>query len=179
MKKFIILFILISKTISANCDVIFFPQQYAAFCYSTEFIYNFEKAKNSKNTIDFWGGVGCVGSFFYFNQPAYGFEIAIEKRHYFQPDNYKNFFISAYLGSAYMTDFKNANYIGVIPGVKINYKAQISPKTILEPYISLSIPVMYDIKGSQGFFPIPVLTLGARFGLFKMKNETAPSSRAR
>ena len=41
-----------------------------------------------------------------------------------------------------MTNFKyrqsSENTIGIIPGLKINYKAQISCKTILEPYISLS-----------------------------------------
>jgi hypothetical protein len=171
MKKFIIVFILISKTFAANCDVIFFPRQYAVFCYSAEFIYSYEKVKKVKNTTVFWGGVGCVGSFIYFDQPTYGLEIAIEKRHYFQAEKYKNFFVSAYVGTAYMTDFNYAHDIGIIPGFKINYKAQISPKTILEPYISLSIPVMYDTKNKTGFFPIPVLTVGVRFGLFKLKRE--------
>lgn len=170
MKKLILLFILISKSLPSHCDVIFVPRQYSGLCYSAELIYSFEKAKKVKNTTVFWGGVGTVGSFLYPDEPAYGLEIAIEKRHYFQPDNFKHFFISAYLGTAYMTDFDNSSNIGVIPGFKINYKAQITQRTILEPYISLSLPIMYDISFSSGYFPVPILTFGARFGLSKLKN---------
>lgn len=75
-----------------------------------------------------------------------------------------------------MTEFKYAHDIGIIPGIKINYKAQISPKTIVEPYLSLSLPIIYDTKAISGFFPIPVLTVGARFGLFKLKNNIKSST---
>jgi len=104
--------------------------------------------------------------------PAYGLEVAIEKRHYFKPDVYRNFFISAYLGTAYMTNFNNTSHIGVVPGVKINYKAQLTPKLILEPYLSLSLPVTYDVHDSFVYFPFPALTIGARFGLSNLKNKT-------
>ena len=174
MKKKIVLLILISTTAAARCDVIFVPRQYAAFCYSAEFIFSYEKVRKIKNTIVFWGGVGCVGSFKYFDQPTYGLELAVEKRHYFQSEKYKHFFISAYIGTAYMTEFKYAHDIGIIPGFKINYKAQISLRTILEPYISLSLPLMYDTKARIGLFPLPVLTFGARFGFFKLKNDKKP-----
>jgi hypothetical protein len=176
MKKVVVLSILVSMTLTAWCDVIFVPRQYSVFCYSAEFIYSYEKVKKIKNTTVFWGGVGCVGSFLFIDQPTYGLEIAVEKRHYFRADKYKHFFISAYIGAAYMTEFKYAHDVGIIPGFKINYKAQISPKTILEPYLSLSLPIMYDIKARAGFFPIPVLTVGARFGLFKLKNNIKPST---
>jgi hypothetical protein len=79
MKKIIVLFILISMTAAARCDVIFFPRQYAALCYWVEFIYSYEKVKKIKNTTVFWGGAGCVGSFLYIDQPTYGLEIAVEK----------------------------------------------------------------------------------------------------
>ncbi len=171
MKKITVLFILVTMTSTAWCDVIFFPHQYAVLCYSAEFIFSYEKVKKIKNTTVFWGGVGCVGSFIYFDQPTYGLEIAVEKRHYFQSEKYKHLFISAYIGAAYMTEFEDAHDIGIIPGFKINYKAQISPRTILEPYLSLSLPIMYDTKAMTGFIPIPVLTVGARFGLFKLKNN--------
>ena len=80
MKKIIVLSILVSMTSTARCDVIFFPRQYAALCYSAEFIYSYEKVKKIKNTTVFWGGVGCVGSFLFIDQPTYGLEIAVEKK---------------------------------------------------------------------------------------------------
>ena len=170
MKKFIISFILISISVASNCDVIFYPQyHHDQLCYSTELIYSFEKAKNNNWTTVFWGGAGCVGSLKSLGQPSYGLEIAVEKRYYFQKNNYKHFFVSAYLGSAYMTDFKDASNIGIIPGIKINYKAEISNKLLLEPYISLSYPLTYDFKESIGIKPVPVWTLGVRFGLFNLK----------
>ena len=170
MKKILFLFMLVSVANAARCDVIFVPRQYAAICYSAEFIYSYEILKKPKNTTVFWGGVGCVGSFINSNQPTYGVEIAVEKRHYFQPEKFKHFFISAYIGAAYMTEFKYAHDIGIIPGLKINYKAQTSRGTVLEPYISLSLPIMRDVKENIRFFPIPVVTVGARFGLNKLRN---------
>jgi hypothetical protein len=171
MNRIIILVILISKTLSGFSDVIFFPHQYAAFCYSAEFIYSLEKTKKSKNSSVLWGGIGCVGSFAYFDHPTYGLELALEKRHYFKSDKYKYFFISAYIGTAIMSDFKYAHDIGIVPGLKFNYKTQISQKAIFEPYLSLSLPIMYDFKEKVGFFPIPVLTIGVRFGLEKLINK--------
>ena len=172
MKKFIILLTLTSISIVSNCDVIFYPQyHHDQLCYSTELIYSFEKAKNNNWTTVFWGGAGCVGSLKSIDHPSYGLEIAVEKRLYFQKDNYKHFFVSAYLGSAYMTDFKDASNIGIIPGIKINYKAEISNKLLLEPYISLSYPLTYNFKESIGIKPVPVMTFGVRFGLFKLKKD--------
>ena len=171
MKKFIISITLTTISIASNCDVIFYPQyHHDQLCYSTELIYSLEKAKNHNWTTVFWGGAGCVGSLKSIDHPSYGLEIAVEKRLYFQKDNYKHFFVSAYLGSAYMTDFKDASNIGIIPGIKINYKAEISNKLLLEPYISLSYPLTYDFKESIGIKPVPIMTLGVRFGLFKLKN---------
>ena len=166
--------ILTIKTMSANCDVIFFPYQYTLICYSAELIYSQENIKRPKNTTNFWAGTGVIGSFLYLDMPTYGLEVAIEKRHYFKPDEFKHFFISAYLGTAYMTNFNNTSHIGLVPGLKINYKAQLTPKLILEPYVSLSLPITYDLLDSSGFFPFPALTIGARFGLSNLKNKTKP-----
>jgi len=163
---------LVIRSLTADCDVIFFPDQYAAFCYSLELIYNYELIKKPKNTTNFWVGVGCVGSFFYIDRPTYGIELAYEKRHYFKSENYKHFSICGYIGLAYMTEFKYAHDIGLIPGFKVTYKAQIAQNIILEPYISLSVPIVYDVKESVGFFPIPVATIGVRFGLSKLKNRS-------
>ena len=176
MKKTVILLLLTIKTISANCDVIFFPYQYTLFCYSAEFIYSSEKVKKPKNTTNYWAGVGVVGSFYYLDIPVGGLEFAVEKRHYFKPDIFKNFFISAYAGVAYMTDFNNISHIGLVPGFKINYKRQISQRLILEPYLSISLPLTYDLKDTSGYVPFPALTIGARFGLSKLKNEIKPKT---
>ena len=179
MKKLIFILILTIKTMSANCDVIFFPYQYTLLCYSAELIYSQENIKRPKNTTNFWAGTGVVGSFFYLDMPTYGLEVAIEKRHYFKADEFKKFFISAYIGAAYMTDFKNTSHIGLVPGVKINYKAQLTPKLILEPYVSLSLPITYDLRDTFGYFPFPALTIGARFGLSNMKNKIKPRNQAK
>ena len=176
MKKILIILILSAKTFSAKSDVIYFPYQYALFCYSAEFINSFEKINNLRNTTDSWFGAGCVGSFFYLDKPALGFETAIEKRHYFQPEKYKNFFISAYIGAAYVSNFNDISSIGIIPGLKINYKAQLSPKAVLEPYLSLSLPLSIDLESSSRNPIFPVLTVGVRFGLNELINDIKSGS---
>ena len=90
MKKALIFLLLLVKTSTANCDVIYFPYQYTFFCYSAELIYSFEKAKKAKNTTNYWGGIGVVGSFYYLDKPTCGLELAIEKRHYFVKTRYAN-----------------------------------------------------------------------------------------
>ncbi len=135
MKKTVILLLLTIKTISANCDVIYFPYQYSLLCYSVEYIYSFEKAKKVKNTTSFWIGGGCVGSFLALSHPFMGVECAIEKRHYFKPDQFNKFFISVYLGTAYVSDLKDVSSIGIIPGLKINYKIQKNPKCNCFPHV--------------------------------------------
>ena len=141
-----------------------------------EYIYSFEKAKKVKNTTSFWIGGGCVGSFFALSHPFFGVECAIEKRHYFKPDQFNKFFISGYLGTAYVSDFKDVSSIGIIPGLKINYKIQNNPKTIVEPYLSLSLPISYNLEASVKNYTIPVLTLGVRFGGCKLKKDIKPQT---
>ena len=171
MKKAIIILLLFCKSFSAKCDVIYFPYQYALFCYSIEGIYNYEIAKKPKNTTCLWIGVGCVGSFFAINHPFFGLECAIEKRHYFKPNEFNKFFISGYLGTAYVSDFKNVSSVGIIPGFKINYKSQNEPKTLIEPYLGLSFPISYNLEASVMNYTLPVLTVGVRFGGSKLKNR--------
>jgi hypothetical protein len=98
-------------------------------------------------------------------------ELAAEKRHYFKPDYFKHFFLSCYLGVAYMNNVEGVNLIGLIPGLKFNYKAQLSQKLFIEPYLSLSVPLTCDIKFQDAFVPIPILTLGARFGISSLINK--------
>ena len=168
-KKFSLAVILSLSTLIVYADVIFFPRQYSLLCYSAEFTLSLEKCVKPKATNTLWGGVGCVGSFFYFNQPVVGLEVAYERRHYFKADVYKEFFISYYLGTALMTDLDDTKYFGIVPGCKINYKAVIKNNFLIEPYVGLSVPFTYDLPDIAGYLPIPVLTIGTRIGLGKVK----------
>jgi len=168
IKKNILIVCLSLYSLAGSADVIFFPRQYSVLCYSAEFILSLEKSVKPKTTNVLWSGIGCVGSFYYFDQPVYGLELGYERRHYFKPDSYKHFSISPYIGTALMTDFESIKYIGIVPGVKVNYNAQISKNLLLEPYLSLSIPLIYDIPNIEGYVPFPVLTIGVRIGLGKL-----------
>lgn len=182
MRRIVLVFIAGFISLSAYSDVIFFPSPYVAFCYSAEFTLCQENTLKPKSSRAWWAGIGCVGPFTFANIPAgwvsrqsYGLEIATEKRHYFKPDTYRNFFFSTYIGAALMTDFKyskyieHVNYIGLVPGLKFNYKASVYKDLVLEPYLSLSLPLMYDFREKVFLFPQPVITLGARIGLIKLK----------
>lgn len=171
MKKTLVVFLLVFKVTYGNCDVIFFPVQYSVFCYSVELTSMRENIKTSKNTSGFWTGVGCVGSFFYLDHPVGGLEMAFEGRHYFKPDLYKRFFFSWYAGGALMTDFENTIDVGLVPGIKINYKSQISKRMVLEPYIGLSLPLTYNIENSHPYVPLPTLTIGVRFGFSELVHK--------
>ncbi len=169
MKRIISILAFLSFTLSAYSDVIYFPYQYSLISYSAELIYSSEKVNGDKRSTVLWGGIGGVGSFFYLDQPTLGLELAIEKRHYFKPEEFEHFFMSGYIGTAYMTNFNDISDIGIVPGIKINYKAQLSQKIILEPYISISLPISYSITYTSMYVPFPVATIGLRFGLCTLK----------
>jgi len=176
MKKviLIILFFILSK--SAKCDVIFFPYPFTGVVYSAEVIYSFENLKKAKNTTNYWGGCGIVGSMVYASEkPLFGLEAAIERRHYFKPEKFNHFFISAYLGGAYMTDFGSFSSIGLVPGLKINYKANLTTNLVIEPYVSLSLPITHELTRYQDTLAFPALTFGARFGFNKL-NDRRPKN---
>ena len=165
MKKALIIIIFLFGSLSAKSDVIYFPYQYTLVSYSVEFIYSAEWVKKLKSSNVFWAGTGIVGSFFYMKKPTAGVEVAYERRFYFKPDLYNHFFISGYLGAAYMTNFKNINDVGIVPGFKLNYKAQLKKNLVLEPYVGLSLPV------TVGYLPFPVATVGLRLGICKLKKR--------
>jgi len=172
MKKtiLVILFILSCKVV--KCDVIFFPYPFTGFSYSTELIFSFENFKKAKNTTNYWAGCGIVGSLVYrYEKPLFGLETAIERRHYFKSDQFKHFFISAYIGGAYMTDFGYFSSIGLVPGFKINYKANLTTNLVLEPYISLSLPITHELTKYPDTIAFPALTFGARFGFNKLNDK--------
>jgi hypothetical protein len=158
---------------SSKCDVIHIPYPFTGICYSIEAIYSLESFKKPRNTSTFWVGFGHVGSIVEtFEKPFFGLEAAIEKRFYFKPDKYKNFFVSAYLGTAYMTDFDDFSSIGLVPGLKLNYKIRLYSTIILEPYMSLSFPITRELSKYPDTIAFPALTFGARFGINKLKDKS-------
>ncbi|MEE4177834.1 MAG: hypothetical protein V2I46_10010 [Bacteroides sp.] len=173
MKKAIIIFLFLFQSFSAKPDVIYFPYQYAFLCYSIEAIYNYEIAMNPSNTLCLWAGGGMVGSFLFLPYPFLGLEGAVEFRHYSEAHAFRKFFISGYLGTAYVTNFQLSS-IGIIPGLKINYKFQNVPERLIEPYLSLSLPISYSLYASVRNYTFPVLTVGVRFGFSKLRNRLDP-----
>ena len=171
MKRILTILALLSCTLFAKCDVIFFPYQYSLVCYSVEFTYSYEIAKKIKSSTVFWGGVGTVGSFYYLNEPRAGLELAVERRRYFKPEQFSRFFISGYFGVAYMTDFGNNNDLGFVPGFKFNYKAQLSRSLVLEPYLGLSLPITLNLDNTGFYVPFPVATFGIRLGISTLKKS--------
>jgi len=171
MKRTLIILAVLFLSLSAKCDVIFYPYQYALISYSVEFTYSYEIVKKIKSSTVFWGGVGTVGSLYYLNEPRAGLELAVERRRYFKPEQYKHFFISAYIGAAYMTDFGNNNDLGLVPGFKFNYKAQLSRSLVLEPYLGLSLPITLNLDHTGFYVPFPVATIGIRLGISKLKKS--------
>ncbi len=169
MKKtllFITFFLIASQTYA---DVIFTPIEYSGISYSLEAVSSSEKTTSSYGTTALWAGAGTVGSFFFINMPFWGVEISIEKRHYFKPKTYKGLFISAYMGIALMTDLHTLLDFGLVPGVKLNYKIRPSKNFAIEPYVGLSVPFAYCLTYNGLYFPLPVLTLGVRFGFNSVK----------
>jgi hypothetical protein len=173
MKKIVLVFILLMVSTShANCDVIYFPYPFTGICYSLEATYSYERIKKPHATTTYWGGFGRVGSIFEeYNERIYGLEAAVERRYYFQSNKFKHFFLSAYLGTAFMTEFDNFSSMGLVPGLKVNYKANLFSNFILEPYISLSLPITHELTKYPDTIAFPALTFGARFGFEKLKDK--------
>ena len=172
MKKTLTILAFLSFTLYAKCDVIFFPIQYTYASYSFELIYSYEKVKGPKTSNVLWGGIGGVGSFFYAETPYYGIEFAVERRRYHRSDSFKNFFYSGYIGAACMTNLRDGYDLGVVPGLKINYKAQISNSIVLEPYLGISLPITMNMHNTAFFYvPFPVVTIGLRLGINQLKNK--------
>jgi hypothetical protein len=171
MQRILIIVAFLSLSFSAKGDVIFFPYQYTYASYSVEFIYSYEIAKKPQSSNVLWGGAGVVGSFFYLEEPSFGFEIAYERRKYFKSESFDRFFFSGYIGIAYMTKFRDQNDIGFVPGIKLNYKAQLTKDLLLEPYFGISLPVTLHVKNTGFYVPFPVATIGFRFGIGTLKRK--------
>lgn len=134
----------------------------------------YDEAGMGRWSTSLWAGIGTVGSFAaLYDPPAAGAELAVEKRFYFKPGAYKHFFISGYAGIAYMGYVKSMNFMGIVPGLKINYKAHLSGSFILEPYLGVSMPVPYDLEDRTILTPFPVATIGLRIGFSTLKRRPA------
>ena len=70
-----------------------------------------------------------------------------------------------------MNDLKDISDFGIVPGFKINYKGQLSPETVIEPYISLSLPFTWEVEDFDKYITLPVITLGIRIGLCNFKEK--------
>lgn len=199
-KNFIIIFIISFFCLKSNSqiitpyskqnnlkDVIFAPVTSYGLCTSYEFIFWKEKPFTKYNTYNFWGGGGVIVPVWFLPLPALGLEGAFELRQYFKPEQFKKLNMSVYTGIAYMLapifghGIFYSNFIGFVPGVKINYKFE-KPKVIIDPYISISRPMYSDINYSirmannfndwiryidKGI----ILTFGVRFSLNKNTEE--------
>ena len=175
MKKTTIIIVFLLFPLITYGDVIFIPYQYSLFSYSAELVYSYEKVTGPYKTNVFWAGAGTVCSFLYLDEPKYGLELALERRHYFKSDEYRHFFFSVYLGTALMTDrdFREKD-LGIVPGIKINYKSQQYRKLVLEPYISLSLPVSFNVDQWNDwnmYVPFPLATIGIRLGICNLKRN--------
>lgn len=145
--KYLILILFLLPGIS-KADIIYYPHEGFGPALSLEGIGSFEFPFTHQNTINLWGGLGAVAMVEAIGKPAYGAEMAIEMRHYFNNKNYENFNLGLYMGLAYMKYpyFYRGNYIdsrksvGFVPGLKFTYKKQINSWLIGEPYIGLSMP---------------------------------------
>lgn len=166
-----------------KADVIYSPITEFGFVLSLELIGSYELHFTKYNTINFWGGAGAVSPINSLFHPALGAEVAVEIRHYFKANGFKNFNIGLYTGFASMKapQFYNGfdgykNSVGIVPGLKLAYKKRINSWLVGEPYLGISAPWYADnykelsdhISHSDPGF---IVTLGLRIGINKV-NKT-------
>ena len=70
-----------------------------------------------------------------------------------------------------MRGFDNYYEFGIVPGLKFNYKAQLSKGIFLEPYVSLSIPIVLSIDFHLDGIPFPEATIGVRIGFSTLRKS--------
>ena len=68
-----------------------------------------------------------------------------------------------------MTDFSNTHDLGLVPGFKLNYKAQLSKNLVFEPYVGISLPITIEMNDRHFYFPFPMATIGVRMGINTLK----------
>jgi hypothetical protein len=178
MKRFLVIFLLL-LSFQVRGDIIFFPFYKGLYSYSIEGIYSFEKNITKRMTKSYWCGTGIVGNFFYPQYHAEGLEAGFELRRYFKKDKYKGLNIGIYFGPAFMVtghqQFKEDEriiYFGVIPGLKLTYKAKVFKSFYTEPYLSASIPWYINMSDNKYHQPSleAYFTIGVRICFIKFKN---------
>ena len=184
MKKVLIIFILLFQVNHASkADVIYTPLRNFGLCFSLEFIANYEIPFTKFNTFNIWIGTGAVSSIDKLQYPALGSEVAIEFRHYFKHNSFKNFNVGLYAGLAFM---HNVPYFygqgirgredlkGFVPGIKLTYKLKINKLLAIEPYVGASTPFYSDQANSfDDIFknePGLIVTFGLRIGINHVKS---------
>jgi hypothetical protein len=97
MKRIVSICILtIFFKIAAFADVIYSPLTNIGAALSLEIIGSYEIHFTKHNTINFWGGAGMVSPITGLFHPAIGTEVAVEIRHYFKSNSFKNFNLGIY-----------------------------------------------------------------------------------
>lgn len=168
MRKLLAILLFVFAFNSAKCDVIpYWLNHYALIGYSFEGIISYEKLIDYNTTWNYWAGGGIVGSALYLNEPAFGIEGAIEWRLYFKRDKFSGLNCSMYLGTSLMYNNQEKLNLGVLPGLKLTHKSLINGKVLVEPYVSLSFPISYNLTHTHPWMPFPVATIGLRVGMHK------------
>ena len=184
MKKILLIFILLSQVNNASkADVIYDPFRSFGLCLSLELIANYEMQFTKYHTFNIWIGTGAVSSINSLKHPALGSEVAIELRHYFKPNSFRNFNMGIYAGLAFMhnapyfygEDLKGyENLRGFVPGIKLTYKLRINKLLAIEPYFGASTPFYIDQANSfDDMFkdePGLIITFGIRVGINHVKS---------
>ena len=164
----LIIFLLLAGNFNAQADVIF-PPFVKGIAISFEGIASYEMPISKFNTVNLWGGLGLVSPIDMSKHPAFGLEGALELRQYFSENTYKGFNLGLYIGLARMyypvfvrdnTSTTNS-FTGLVPGLKLTYKAPITSLIVAEPYFSFSTPLF---SGTTGW----LFTFGIRVGFNKV-----------
>lgn len=184
MKKVLIIFILLFQVNHASkADVIYAPFRSFGLCLSLELIADYEMQFTKYNTFNIWIGTGAVSSITNLKYPALGSEVAIELRHYFKPNSFRNFNVGIYAGLAFMHNVPyfyrkglegHEDLRGFVPGIKLTYKLRINKLLAIEPYVGASTPFYSDQSNSFNELfknePGLIVTFGLRIGINHVKS---------
>ena len=182
-KVLIILILLVQVNHASKADVIYTPLRNFGLCFSFEFIADYEIPFTKYNTFNIWIGTGAVSSIDKLQYPALGSEVAIELRHYFKQNSFRNFNLGIYAGLAFMHNVPyfyeglegHENLKGFVPGIKLTYKLRINKLLAVEPYVGASTPFYSDQSNSfDDIFknePGLIITFGIRIGINYIKSS--------
>lgn len=182
-KLLIILILFVQVNHVSKADVIYTPLRDFGLCFSLELIADYEIPFTKYNTFNIWIGTGAVSSIGKLQYPALGLEVAIEFRHYFKHNSFKNFNVGLYAGLAFMHNVPyfygqglrgRENLKGFVPGIKLAYKLRINKLFAIEPYVGASTPFYSDQSNSFNELfksePGLIVTFGLRIGINHVKS---------